>query len=163
MRKYFPYMSRPLVIYDFATAPFWISLYMRKVRFSFLSVQLAGRWGQRNWNSVEWGKKNFVLGREQPSVGKKSLVSAWRVQWTKPTREDPFHLYSLSPHLPELQQSAGATPLYSLCLQHRQFMTWPVSGHWSVWHTRTWRFSRTSATRPAFRSPLSGLSWLSFD
>jgi hypothetical protein len=22
MRKYFPYMSRPLVIYDFATAPF---------------------------------------------------------------------------------------------------------------------------------------------
>ena len=25
------YMRRPLVIYDFATAPFWISLYMRKM------------------------------------------------------------------------------------------------------------------------------------
>ncbi len=34
-----PYMRRPLVIYDFATAPFWISLYMRKILFSFLSVQ----------------------------------------------------------------------------------------------------------------------------
>ena len=32
-----PYMRRPLVIYDFATAPLWISLYMRKIWF-FLSV-----------------------------------------------------------------------------------------------------------------------------
>jgi hypothetical protein len=30
-----PYMKRPLVIYDFATAPFWITLYMRKIWFSF--------------------------------------------------------------------------------------------------------------------------------
>ena len=33
-----PYMRRPLDIYDFATAPFWISLYMRKIFFFFLSV-----------------------------------------------------------------------------------------------------------------------------
>ncbi len=33
-----PYMRRPLVIYDFATAPSWISLNMRKIWFSFLSV-----------------------------------------------------------------------------------------------------------------------------
>jgi hypothetical protein len=34
-----PYMRRPLVKYDFATALFWISLYyMRKILFSFLSV-----------------------------------------------------------------------------------------------------------------------------
>ncbi len=33
-----PSMRRPLVIYDFATAPFCISLYMRKIWFSFLSV-----------------------------------------------------------------------------------------------------------------------------
>jgi hypothetical protein len=34
-------MRRTLgVIYDFATAPFWISLYMRKLLFSFLSVYL---------------------------------------------------------------------------------------------------------------------------
>ncbi len=30
-----PYMRRPLVIYDFATAPFWISLYMRKICLFF--------------------------------------------------------------------------------------------------------------------------------
>ncbi len=35
-----PYMRRPLVMYDFATAPLWISLHMRKVWFSFLSVYL---------------------------------------------------------------------------------------------------------------------------
>jgi hypothetical protein len=32
MRKYFsPYMRRPLIIYDFATAPLRIFLYMRKI------------------------------------------------------------------------------------------------------------------------------------
>ena len=31
-------MRRPLVIYDFATAPFRISLYTRKMLFYFLSV-----------------------------------------------------------------------------------------------------------------------------
>jgi hypothetical protein len=35
-----PYIRRPLVIYDFATAPFRVSLYMRKILFSFLSVHL---------------------------------------------------------------------------------------------------------------------------
>ncbi len=31
-------MRRPYVIYDIATAPFWISFYMWKILFSFLSV-----------------------------------------------------------------------------------------------------------------------------
>ncbi len=34
-----PYMRRPLVIYDFATALFWISSYMRIILFYFLSVK----------------------------------------------------------------------------------------------------------------------------
>ncbi len=34
----FPYMRRQFIIYDFATASFWISLYMRKIWFSFFSV-----------------------------------------------------------------------------------------------------------------------------
>jgi hypothetical protein len=38
LRKGFLNMRRPLVIYDFATAPFWISLYVRKILLSFLSV-----------------------------------------------------------------------------------------------------------------------------
>ncbi len=31
----FSHMRRPLVIYNFATAPFWVSLYMRKFDFLF--------------------------------------------------------------------------------------------------------------------------------
>ncbi len=40
MRKYLtiPYMIRPFVTYDFGSNPFWVSLYMRKILFSFLSV-----------------------------------------------------------------------------------------------------------------------------
>ncbi len=38
MRKYFPiYEEAVIVIYDFATAPIWISFYVRKIWFSFLS------------------------------------------------------------------------------------------------------------------------------
>ncbi len=35
------YIRKPFLIYDFATAPLWISLYMRKILFSFLSVWLV--------------------------------------------------------------------------------------------------------------------------
>ncbi len=40
MRKYIVIYEEALIIYDFATAPFWISLYMRKILFSFLSVHI---------------------------------------------------------------------------------------------------------------------------
>ncbi len=43
MGKYFrisSFIRKPFLIYDFATVPLWISLYMRKIFFSFLSVQL---------------------------------------------------------------------------------------------------------------------------
>ncbi len=48
MGKYFcisSYIRKPFLIYDFATAPLWISLYMRKILFSFLSMHthLPGR------------------------------------------------------------------------------------------------------------------------
>ncbi len=36
-----PYVRRPLVKYDFSTAPFWISWYMREIFFSFLSEWTA--------------------------------------------------------------------------------------------------------------------------
>ncbi len=40
MRTFFPIYEerRPLVIYDFAPTPFWISLHTRKIWFNFLSV-----------------------------------------------------------------------------------------------------------------------------
>ncbi len=33
------YIRKPFLIYNFATAPLWISLYIRKILFYFLSVQ----------------------------------------------------------------------------------------------------------------------------
>jgi hypothetical protein len=39
------YYRKPFLIYDFATAPLWISLHMRKILFSFFisaSMALAG-------------------------------------------------------------------------------------------------------------------------
>ncbi len=41
MGKYFrisSYIRKPFLIYDFGTAPLWISLYMKKILFYFLSV-----------------------------------------------------------------------------------------------------------------------------
>ncbi len=38
-------MRRPLVVDDFATALFWISLYMRAILFSFLSVFISSATG----------------------------------------------------------------------------------------------------------------------
>ncbi len=41
MRKYFPIYEESVIIYDFATAPFWISLYTYKGKFDFfISVHL---------------------------------------------------------------------------------------------------------------------------
>jgi hypothetical protein len=47
MRKYFPiqYMRRPAVIYEFATAPFWISIYRYEENLIFfLSVHSPSLW-----------------------------------------------------------------------------------------------------------------------
>ncbi len=47
MNKYLrisSYIRAPLLIYDFATAPVWISLYLRKILFSFLSVNNRKKW-----------------------------------------------------------------------------------------------------------------------
>ncbi len=50
----YSFMRRPLVIYDFPPDPFWISLYMRKIFFSFLTMMNSdlfyyqtGLWNRR--------------------------------------------------------------------------------------------------------------------
>jgi hypothetical protein len=53
----------------------------------------------------------FVQGRlEQPSQNKNLLYRHEKPN--EPTKEGFFYMYSLSPHLSQLQQSAGATPFY---------------------------------------------------
>jgi hypothetical protein len=50
------YIRKPFLIYDFATAPLWISLCMRKIGFSFLSVwEICWPW---KW---PWMAKTFFL------------------------------------------------------------------------------------------------------
>jgi hypothetical protein len=58
---------------------------------------------ERGWgpNSEQW-TSTVVL-----------KVYMYLVSPTNQPRKDPFHLYSLSLHSPQFQQSAGATPLYS--------------------------------------------------
>ncbi len=75
--------------------------------------QVAGRCRHINWNSVQRGKKYFVLGWvEQPRQNKVSCTGT--MSPTNQPRKDPVHLYSLSPHSLQFQQSAGAgTPLWS--------------------------------------------------
>ncbi len=41
------YIGNPFLIYDFSTAPFWISWHMRKIWFSFLSVR------DRTWSDPQ--------------------------------------------------------------------------------------------------------------
>ncbi len=76
-------MRRPLVIYSFATAPFWISLNtMRKIWFSFLSVYSGvpwclfcscdsswrGRWGGGRRRSAGWSRRRARgWGRSRPA------------------------------------------------------------------------------------------------
>jgi hypothetical protein len=63
MRKYLPIMRRPLVLYDFATAPFWISLDVRKILFSFLSVkrEYIERGPRFLTNTQPTGSRPYVL------------------------------------------------------------------------------------------------------
>jgi hypothetical protein len=63
-------------------------------------------------NEIVYGKENkFCTGPTRAAEeGQKSLVPAQRAPQTSQGR-DPFHMYPLSPYLPQFQQSAGATPL----------------------------------------------------
>ncbi len=78
------YIRKPFLIYDFATAPLWISPYMRKILFSFLSVHAVengweGRsvqyspvqykanlslplaWIQMNTMDLDWSSRQWYL------------------------------------------------------------------------------------------------------
>jgi hypothetical protein len=66
----------------------------------------------KKWNSVRWRKNIFCTEPTRAAkAGQKSLVPA---SPANQPRKSPFHMYSLSLHLLQFQQSAGATPLYSL-------------------------------------------------
>ncbi len=58
--NYSPYMRRPLVIYDFATAPFWISLYIyeENLIFFFINVDMTFT------NTIRYCRSRRLSGRD---------------------------------------------------------------------------------------------------
>ncbi len=61
------YIRKLLVIYDFAPDPIWISLYMKKILFSFLSVsfvQLHQLWIVCSFLLKSWHVIEIIAGHE---------------------------------------------------------------------------------------------------
>ncbi len=55
-------------------------------------------------------EKNILYWLTAKTKDKNHLY--WHDEPNEPTKEGPFfHLYSISPHLPQIQQSAGATTI----------------------------------------------------
>jgi len=79
-----------------------------------LPAQVSGRWGHINLNSVQWGKF-FFYWADQSRQGRIKISCTCMTSNEGPGR-DPLYKYSISPHLPQFQQSAWATPLWSLWL-----------------------------------------------
>ncbi len=67
------FIREPFLIYDFAPDPIWISLYMKKILFSFLSVYYPMPWAELRpgslWlnMSIRW----LFLSRQNSRGGKK--------------------------------------------------------------------------------------------
>ena len=94
MRKYYLYLRRPFIIYDFATASFWISLYMRKILFSFLSVY------NRNFQiKVSDRKMSGLPGRAWTCPGRAYSCPACRAtrSWSPGSASPLFGASVLSP------------------------------------------------------------------
>jgi hypothetical protein len=57
---------------------------------------------------------NILYWADKISQGRTKFLCTCTASPTNQPRKDSFHLYSLSPHSPQFQQSAGATTFYSL-------------------------------------------------
>jgi hypothetical protein len=74
-----------------------------------LPTQLAGRWELYKVKKYALRKIIFCTGLTRAAkAGQKSIVLSRRAQGTN---QEPFHLYSLSPHSPQSQESAGGPHL----------------------------------------------------
>jgi hypothetical protein len=63
--------------------------------------------GDKGTEIVYGEEKNILYWTDYSSLGRTKISYTGT---TSPIK-DPFHFYSLSPHSPQFQQSAGATPL----------------------------------------------------
>jgi hypothetical protein len=83
-----------------------------------MPARLAGRWGQIKWNNARWGK-NFCIGLTWAAKAEQNLLYR-HDQLNEQIKDGPgigppsyvLHAYPL----PQVQQSAGTTPLWFLWL-----------------------------------------------
>jgi hypothetical protein len=73
--------------------------------------------GDKGIEIVHGEEKNILYWAGAAKAEQKSLVPARQAPRTNQER-NPFHLFSLSPHSPKFQQSAGDTPFWSPWLTH---------------------------------------------
>ncbi len=104
MRKYFPIysMRRPLVIYDFATAPFGIFLYMRKI-FFFISVSF------KYFEQLSAGPPPLFTSGKCSHIFNDDIIYFNFERWTVSYSQDSFlltELCSLAPAHPSSRQTA---------------------------------------------------------
>ncbi len=93
------FSRKPFLIYDFATAPLWISLYMRKIGFSFLSVQykksLVGvNHSVMGINALTWllphfGQANGKWGQHEILITNTFDLTAWGRNWKADSHWSP--------------------------------------------------------------------------
>jgi hypothetical protein len=77
----------------------------RKIAYLFYSVRdKEKRYG------CPLRKKIFITWPTRAAKTEQNLLYR-HAEPNEPAKEEPFQMYSLSPHLPQFQQSAGATPL----------------------------------------------------
>jgi hypothetical protein len=79
---------------------------------------------------------------DQSSQGRIKVSCTGMTSPTRQPKKDPFHLYALSPHSPQFQRSAGATPLWSL---------WVQCFAKKIVHSKSSPFMSASASRSAVR------------
>ncbi len=74
--------------------------------------------GDKGIEKVYSEEKNFVIKRLDQPRQNKNLLYRHDKPKNQP-RKNPSHMYSLSPHQPQFQQSAGATLSVSLVMDHK--------------------------------------------
>jgi hypothetical protein len=84
---------------------------MRQATRHYCLPSLLGDWDKLS--EIVCGEEIFFcIGPTRAVAGQKYLVPARHDEPPKnQPRKGPFHMYSLSSHLPQFQQLAGATPL----------------------------------------------------
>jgi hypothetical protein len=69
--------------------------------------------GDKGTEMLDGEEIHISYGADHSNQGRTNISCTGTTNTTKQPRKDHFHLYFLSPHLPQFQQSAGA-PLSSL-------------------------------------------------